>query len=149
MFEKRMLPPTCLLIAVVLMVVLGYFLPVAHLIPRWWNLVGVVPIILGIILDLLADRFFRQVHATVKQGGKPAVLAVGGVYAISRNPMYLGFELILVGIAVLLGSVSPWAVVAGFGFLVQRAYICNEERVLARKFGDLWKGYCKHTPRWI
>lgn len=147
--SKRILPPTYLLIAVMMMAVLGFVFPILRVIPPVWNLLGLVPIALGIIINLLADRFFQQVHTTVKPFECSSALAVGSVYSISRNPMYLGFVLILAGIAVLLRAVSPWAVVIAFVILMQRVFIRVEEGMLAEQFGWLWEGYCKHTPRWV
>jgi len=149
MFTKKMLPPTYLLIAMLLMMVLGFLFPIQHVIPPVWGLLGLVPVIAGILLNLLADRFIKQAQTTVKPFERSSVLAVGSVYWISRNPMYLGFACILIGIAVLLGAISPWLVVIGFVVLMQQVFIRVEERMLADEFGALWLGYCKHTRRWL
>jgi protein-S-isoprenylcysteine O-methyltransferase Ste14 len=106
-------------------------------------------VVLGIVITILAVRFFKQAHTTVRPFERSNVLAVGSIYWVSRNPMYLGYLLILVGIAILLGAVSPWLVVAGFTVLLQCVFICVEERLLEEEFGALWKGYCKHTRRWL
>ena len=114
MFSRKNLPPTYLLFAMLLMIGAGLLLPVARLFQRGWNLLGLIPVALGVLLNLIADRFFRLVETTVKPFEQASVLVVGSVYGISRNPMYLGFVLILAGIAALLGSLSPWLVVVGF-----------------------------------
>lgn len=149
MFTKKILPPTCLLLAILVMAGLGFLLPGAQVIPPFWNLLGLIPVALGIGLNLLADRFLHQVQTTVKPFEPASVLVVDGVYRISRNPMYLGFVLILAGIAVLLRAISPWLVVIGFVFLIRQVFILVEERMLANQFGAMWEGYCKHTRRWV
>ena len=149
MASRKMLPPTYLLIAILMMVLLGFFFPILRVIPPVWNLLGLIPIAVGITINLIADRFFQQVHTTVKPFERSSALAVGSVYSISRNPMYLGFVLILAGIAILLRALSPWLVVIGFAILIQRIFIRIEERMLAKQFGALWDAYCKHTPRWV
>lgn len=149
MLSKKILPPMYLLIAILVMVVLGFAFPILRVIPPVWNLLGLVPVALGIGINLAADRFFQQVHTTVKPFERSSALAVGSVYGISRNPMYLGFVLILAGIAILLRALSPWAVVIGFVLLIQRVFIRVEECMLAEQFGALWDAYCKHTPRWV
>ena len=50
--------------------------------------------------------------------------------------MYLGFVLILLGIAVLLGSLTPWLVIPIFVILIDRVFIQTEERMLAEQFGQ-------------
>ena len=149
MVSKKMLPPTCLLIAILVMVPTAVLFPILRMIPPVWNLLGVIPIAAGIAINLVADRFFQQAHTTVKPFERSSVLAVGSVYSISRNPMYLGFVLILAGIAILLRALSPWVVVIAFAIHIQRVYIQVEERMLAKQFGALWVAYCKHTPRWV
>jgi protein-S-isoprenylcysteine O-methyltransferase Ste14 len=63
--------------------------------------------------------------------------------------MYLGFSLILAGIALLLGSFSPWIAVPSYAVWVDRAYIADEERSLSSRFGWKWKVYASHIRRWI
>jgi protein-S-isoprenylcysteine O-methyltransferase Ste14 len=63
--------------------------------------------------------------------------------------MYLGFVLILGGIAALLGSASPWLVVAGFAVLMDRTYIRVEESMLRAHFGEEWTAYKKAVRRWV
>ena len=149
MFLKKTLPPTYLLIAILMMVPLGFVFPIVRVIPPVWHWLGLLPIVLGIIINLLADRFFQQAKTTVKPFERSSVLVVDGVFRFSRNPMYLGFVLILAGMAVLLCALSPWLVVVGFIIFVQRVFIQVEERMLADQFGAVWEGYCKHTRRWV
>lgn len=149
MSSKKMLPPTCLLIAILVMVPTAVLFPILRVIPPVWNLLGVITIAVGITINLIADSLFQQVYTTVKPFERSSALAVGSVYSISRNPMYLGFVLILAGIAILLRALSQWVVVIGFAILIQRIFIRIEERMLAKQFGALWDAYCKHTPRWV
>jgi protein-S-isoprenylcysteine O-methyltransferase Ste14 len=78
-----------------------------------------------------------------------SALVADGFYRISRNPMYLGFVLILLGLAVFLRSLSPLLVVPGFAFAIDRRFISVEERMLDAEFGEVWGRY-KHTAgRWV
>jgi protein-S-isoprenylcysteine O-methyltransferase Ste14 len=63
--------------------------------------------------------------------------------------MYLGFVLILIGVAFLVGSLSPYLVIIIFSILLDQAYIAVEERMLAEKFGQKWEEYRQHTRRWL
>jgi protein-S-isoprenylcysteine O-methyltransferase Ste14 len=149
MDTKKMLPPTYLLIAILLIAPLGFFFPIVQVIPPIWSLLGLIPIALGVIINLIADRAFQQAQTTVKPFEDSAAFLVDGVFRISRNPMYLGFVLILAGIAILLRGLSPWLVVVGFAILMQRIFICREEEMMAGQFGGEWDAYCKQTRRWV
>ena len=63
--------------------------------------------------------------------------------------MYLGMVLTLIGIAVLLRTLSPLLVVIPFAILIDQIYIRVEERMLAEKFGAKWQTYKTKTRRWL
>ena len=63
--------------------------------------------------------------------------------------MYLGFALILVGVGVILGSLSTLVLAASFVPLTNRLYIRNEEAELSRLEGDTWQAYAAKVRRWL
>jgi protein-S-isoprenylcysteine O-methyltransferase Ste14 len=143
------MPTLWLLVAIVVQAALQFLLPLPRVIPVPWNLLGAIPVALGVILNLVADRAFHEAGTTVKPFEESSALLTGGVFRITRNPMYLGFALILLGIALLLTSLWPLLVVVGFAVLMDRAYIRVEERMLAARFGDGWQRYRSKTRRWL
>lgn len=147
--HRKILPPTWLLIAILLMVALHFVIPMAAIIPPVWNLLGMIPLALGIAIAYTAERAFRQARTTIQPFGKPSTLVTWGVFRISRNPMYLGFGLILIGVAVLMGSLSPFLVILPFCAWIDRGYICFEEQALAEAFGAAWLKYKESTRRWL
>jgi len=149
MLAKKILPPTYLLISILVMVDLGLVFPIPRVIPPFWNLLGLLPVAFGVLLNLVADRAFQQAHTTVKPFSQSSSLVTEGVYQISRNPMYLGFALVLIGIAILLRSLVPYLVIALFVLLIDRVFIRVEEKMLADQFGGQWEAYRKQTRRWI
>jgi protein-S-isoprenylcysteine O-methyltransferase Ste14 len=72
-----------------------------------------------------------------------------GVYAISRNPMYLGFVLWLTAFAVHLGNLVAFAMLPLFVAYMNRFQIVPEERALQKKFGEPFAEYMKSVRRWI
>jgi Phospholipid methyltransferase len=106
---KRTLPPTYFLASLALMAALAFTLPVAPLLSGWQRAIGLVPIAAGVWLNLAADRAFKELGTTVRPFERSSALATGGVFRLSRNPMYLGMVLMLigVGVALLLGALSP------------------------------------------
>jgi protein-S-isoprenylcysteine O-methyltransferase Ste14 len=147
--KNQLYPMGVTLISLAVMLVLHFLLPLGTLIPSPWNLLGLVPLVCGIAVNLAADRAFHEAGTTVKPFEVSAVLVTGGAYRISRNPMYLGFALILIGVALLLGTPAPWAVVPAFVLLVDRIYIAVEERMLEARFGAEWHTYQTAVRRWI
>ena len=146
---RKIMPTTWLLIAVVLMVALRLLLPVPAIIPRPWHLIGLIPLALGVAVNLVADGAFRRAATTVKPYEEPSTLIETGAFRLSRNPMYLGFVLILLGTGVLLRAALPFVVVPAFALLMDRGYIAHEERALAERFGSRWEAYRGATRRWL
>ena len=149
MRTRQILPTTYLLIALVLILVLHFTFPAIKLIPLPWNLLGLILLITGIALNLIADGAFHRAGTTVKPFQESCALLTDGVYRLSRNPMYLGFVLTLIGVAILLGSLTPWIIVPIFIVLMEVVFIQIEERMLAVKFGPDWQAYKKKVRRWI
>lgn len=145
----KIMPPTLFLIAMITMLVLHFLVPLAWIIPPFWNLSGLILIASGLILNLSADRAFHTAHTTVKPFEESSSLVTSGVFRISRNPMYLGFALILTGIAILLRTLLPYLVIIVFVAVIDRTFVTVEERMLAEKFGVSWKHYQSVTRRWL
>jgi protein-S-isoprenylcysteine O-methyltransferase Ste14 len=142
-------PPIYLLIAIILVIALHYFLPGMTLISSPWTLLGIIPVVAGIAINLSADQTFHRAETAVCPFDMPSALVTYGPYRITRNPMYLGFVLILTGIAVLMGSLTPFLVVFAFWLLLDRLFISLEERNLALKFVARWDMYKSRTRRWL
>jgi protein-S-isoprenylcysteine O-methyltransferase Ste14 len=149
MSTKQILPPAYVLIALILILVLHFTFPGIELIPLPWNLLGLIPLVTGIILNFIADGAFRRAGTTVKPFQESSTLSTDGVYRFSRHPMYLGFVLILIGVAILLGSLTPWIIIPIFAALMEVVFIQVEERMLEEKFGSAWLEYKKKVRRWI
>jgi protein-S-isoprenylcysteine O-methyltransferase Ste14 len=120
---------------------------------RYWSfpltLIGLVPLVVGIILNLTADREFKRAGTTVKPLERSTTLVERFPFSFTRNPMYLGMTLLLLGVALLLGTLSPLAPVALFAGLMDRVFIGPEEESLARSFGEEWETYRAKVRRWI
>jgi len=146
---KKVLPPTYLLVSIVVMVALHFLFPVTEVIPLPWNVLGIVPLASGIAINIIADNAFRKVKTAVKPFEESSALVTSGVYRISRHPMYLGNVLILIGVAVMVGSLTPYVVIPIFVVLIEKVFIKVEERMLEEKFGQAWLEYKDKVRRWI
>jgi protein-S-isoprenylcysteine O-methyltransferase Ste14 len=146
---KKIMPTMYLLIAIVAMAVVHFLVPVIQVISMPWIILGIIPIAGGVALNLIADGAFRRVKTTVKPFQESTTLVTSGTYRISRNPMYLGFALILLGIAIILGSLAPFVILLVFCILIDRVFIRVEERMLEDKFGQAWLEYKARVRRWV
>lgn len=131
------------------MALLHCLLPVVEIIAYPWRLLGCIPLLGGLLLNLLADQAFKRNHTTVKPFDEPTHLITTGVFRLSRHPMYLGMVLILGGIALLLGTLTPFIIVPVFAALMDAIFIRAEERMLTEQFGVAWQRYHANVRRWL
>lgn len=106
---------------------------------------------LGLVVAVLGVRQFRAARTTLSPHRPDAasVLVTAGIYAWTRNPMYLGLALVLTGWAV--GLAAPFALVGPVLFVlyITRFQIIPEERILAQKFGEDFATYRRRVRRWF
>jgi protein-S-isoprenylcysteine O-methyltransferase Ste14 len=100
-------------------------------------------------MNLWADALFKKRNTSVKPHELPNSLEVSGPFRISRHPMYLGMAAILVGLAVLLGSLITFAVPVLFILVMELLFIPMEDRNLEQAFGAEYQAYKKRVRRWI
>ena len=146
---KALLPPTWLFMAAMAMLLLHFLIPVHEVVPSPYSYLGAPLILAGLALNIWADQLFKRAGTTVKPGERSTSLVVCGPYRFTRHPMYLGMIASLVGLAVLLGSVTPWAVVLAFILLVTIRYMPAEEKAMEEAFGEEYRRYCQRTRRWL
>jgi protein-S-isoprenylcysteine O-methyltransferase Ste14 len=102
MKKKKILPPTYVLLSLVAIVCLHFLIPIVKIVPSPWNLIGIIPLAIGIIVIGITASTFEKANTTIKPYQESTYLVTNGLYCLSRNPMYLGAALILVGIAIML-----------------------------------------------
>jgi len=146
---KSINPPFFLLLSLLLTLILKWITPEASLVFPPWNLLGLLPLGLGISFNLLADRKFHARQTTVKPEELPSCLITDGVFRYSRNPMYLGMVLVLLGFSILLNSWVSFLVLPGFSVLIHYRFIYPEEESLKEQFGEDWLAYQQKVPRWL
>ena len=143
------LPPTYLLIAILLMVGVHFAAPIIQVVPGSWKITGLIPLFLGLIMSIGGDSQFKKEKTAIKPFDEPSIMVTGGWFKISRNPMYLGFILVLVGVSFLLGSLASFLVIFLFAIVIQMRFIRFEEKMMAETFGKDWNQYVQKVRRWI
>jgi protein-S-isoprenylcysteine O-methyltransferase Ste14 len=142
-------PPVYLFLSIAIMVLVHFLLPGTKILAFPWNLLGLISLTLGIVLNLVADRSFKNHETTVKPVEESTALITTGAFRLSRHPMYLGFVLVLFGIGLLMGSLMPYVVVLVFAIFMDMVFIRFEEKKLDQTFGEAWLEYKKKVRRWV
>ena len=147
--NPKIMPPTWMLIGLLLMLGLHFGFPVLQIVSNFWRLLGLLPLAMGITISYAAERQFIQVRTTVHPFDETSQLVTNGFYSYSRNPMYFGMALSLLGVALMLGSLMPFGVIPLFLWLINIRFIHREEKMLATQFGQDWLEYKAQVRRWI
>lgn len=151
LLEKRVPPLLLAGIAAAAIWGLSAMLPGIHL-PLWFRLsAALLCVLLGLGVCVAGVLEFRRARTTVdpRKPESSASLVCSGIYAVTRNPMYVGFTLLLLALATFLAS--PWSllIVAGFVLYLNRYQIRPEEQALTELFGQEFRDYQSRVNRWI
>jgi protein-S-isoprenylcysteine O-methyltransferase Ste14 len=125
--------------------------PVFSVIPGHWNRLGWLVMAVAPIAPVLAITQFRRAHTTVNPH-KPesaSALVTSGVYSWTRNPMYVGLSILLLGWAIKLGTLSPFLGPIVFVPLIQVVQIRPEEHALRKRFPGEYEEYSQSVNRWL
>jgi protein-S-isoprenylcysteine O-methyltransferase Ste14 len=129
--------------------VLDWLLPFPPIMPSLLRWLGVLLVLSGLFLAFMAARQFLQAHTTLDPHSPVSALVTVGPYRFSRNPIYLGFSLFLVGLPLALGTYWGLPMLLAFIPLMNRLVIQHEETYLGRKFGEHYARYKVGARRWL
>lgn len=146
-------PPVIYAAAAILAALLAWFAP-WPILPNGfagWLIrgFGVLLAALGAITGLSAEHRFKRAGTPVPPTRPTTALVTDGVYARTRNPMYLALTLILAGLGFAFGSLWFLLATPVAMFAVTKLAIEREERYLAEKFGEPYLSYRARVRRWI
>lgn len=107
--------------------------------------------VIGVVIAVLGVASFRRAGTTVNplQPAAASQLVVSGIYRRTRNPMYLGMLLMLLGWGVVLANAIAFLAATAFIPLMNRLQIGPEERILAATFGPAFTAYQSAVRRWL
>ncbi len=150
--KKNIIPPPVVgVIALALMWGLDQYFPTARVALPGNGLLALIPIGLGLWLDVVAMRTFRKAGTTVNPVNpeKASTLVDNGVFARSRNPIYVALILFLTGGFLWFGNLLNLVVIAVFIWYMTNFQIKPEEEALTKVFGQPYEDYLKRVRRWI
>jgi protein-S-isoprenylcysteine O-methyltransferase Ste14 len=142
-------PPLVYLVAIVIGAVLErvwrWRLPTG----RWGMVLGTLLIVAAIALFAWALREFTRAETSPRPHEPTRAIVASGPFRFTRNPIYISFTLVQLGIALLARSGWILALVLPVLLFIRVGVIAREERYLERKFGDEYVRYKRGVRRWI
>lgn len=147
--ETRIPPPVVLLAIGIAMALLAG--PAGTRPPAAWLALAGVLLVAGMAVNAAGFRAIRRAGSTIDpiHPDAASVLVSHGVFRFSRNPMYVGFTLMLAAWAAWLPSAAAWLGPLLFVAYVDRFQIRPEERALTARFGAAYTAYAAQVRRWL
>lgn len=120
-----------------------------HPFDRVFFFLGLALLAAGVVLGPFNALRFLFKRTTLIPTRHPEVFFTGGVYRLSRNPMYLGLFLVYLGVAIVSWKLWPCATLIIPFLLIDRIVIPHEERLMTERFGKDYVDYCSRVGRWL
>jgi len=143
-------PPLAWALAVIVAFALDWLMPLPFVpaaAPAGW---------LGGAVFVVALALFAWAIATITRAGsnvptnRPTIAIVDtGPYRFTRNPIYLGMMLALVGLAIAFDSLWPLVTLVPFALVIRYGVVAREEAYLERMFGEVYRRYRARVRRWL
>lgn len=147
---NRLLPPVLFILLLLPLIGLHLYHPVSFGDLRTdrampWDVV----LIIGIVLLLGARYQFQRNDSEIMTFNRPRNLVTTGLFRLSRNPMYLGFVLLLTAAAFYVNTACALLAPLAFFVAANWWYIPYEERAASAEFGEDYEAYRRKVRRWI
>jgi protein-S-isoprenylcysteine O-methyltransferase Ste14 len=117
--------------------------------PAGWAPLGIAVVVLAGALLVWCVLVFRAQRTPLEPWKATKVIVDDGPFAYSRNPVYLGFILLQVGIGLWSDRLAVVALVVVPTLMIARMVVPREEVYLRRKFGQVYGDYCTRVGRWL
>ena len=143
-------PPLALLLAIMAGLALNRLVPLPFLppdLPALW--LGAVAFAVGLALAIWAITTMTRAGSNVPTNLPTTTIVERGPYRFTRNPIYLGMFLALIGLTVALDNFWLLAMLVLFAIVIRYGVVAREEAYLERKFGDVYRSYRSRVRRWL
>lgn len=149
--ELKVPPPVVALFMAGLSWLASWAAPTLGFVLPHGNGVVLALLVAGVCVAMLGVASFRRARTTVNplKPEKSSALVMSGIYRYTRNPMYLGLLLVLLGWASFLANALAFVFLPVFILYMNRFQIEPEERVLVSRFGQEFTAYLSKVRRWL
>ena len=147
--KRKIYPPAWLVIGLIVIFICDRYVPVLRFTSLPFQIGGSLAIMIGLALLVFAGGLFKQADTDLIPFRDVRALVTTGVYRFTRNPMYLGMALILLGVACTTGTLGGLLVVPVFMVIIELRFIRPEEVMLHGLFGQEFEAYRARVRRWL
>ncbi|MBI5351436.1 MAG: isoprenylcysteine carboxylmethyltransferase family protein [Chloroflexi bacterium] len=147
--HKNVHPPVVAVMYIVIAYLFGRFVPMPFAMPAFVRGIGFWLSFIGLLFGIGAFIEFRKARTTLDPHGSVKQLVTSGIYRFTRNPIYFGFFLMVIGVP--LNSGIYWGILIAplFAMTMSRLVIEREEAYLERKFKEQYAEYRSRVRRWL
>ncbi len=142
-------PPVVFLLVILLGAGIDYVWPIGMGVSGNGALIGGVLILMGATIAILVNAEFKRRNTAIEPWKPTTNIITDGFYAWSRNPIYLGFCMLSIGIGIALNSFWIFISFVPGALAVQITAIIKEEKYLEEKFGQEYLDYKRKVRRWL
>jgi protein-S-isoprenylcysteine O-methyltransferase Ste14 len=142
-------PPIAWALAVLAGLALNWLMPLPFLLAAVSGWLGAIVFALALALVAWAISTMTRAGSNVPTRLPTTTIVETGPYRFTRNPIYLGMVLGLIGLAIALNSLWPLTTLVPFALVIRYGVITREEAYLERKFGDVYRRYRARVRRWL
>lgn len=147
--EVVIFPPLLFAITLIVGMAISYLKPVTILTDLLAWICGSILFIMSIVLLRLSARSLLQGKTTINPNGSTTSIIIKGVYRYSRNPMYISFLLLYLGISIIFNAWFCFVLLLPLLVVLQKGVVEPEEEYLERKFSAEYSSYKSKVRRWI
>ena len=143
-------PPLAWGLAVIAGLALNWLVPWPFLatdLPAGW--LGAMVFVLALALAAWAIVTITRAGSNVPTNLPTTTIVRSGPYRFTRNPIYLGMFLSVIGVAIAFDNFWLLMMLVPFALVIRYGVVAREEAYLERKFGDVYRGYRSHVRRWL
>jgi len=142
-------PPVLALFYIIIAFLFGIIVPVLFVPTVLLRNIGFGLTIVGLLFGMSALIELRKAGTTLDPHGSARKLVTSGIYRFSRNPIYLGYLLMVIGFPLILGSYVGVLMMPIFALTMNRLVIEKEEAYLESKFQGQYANYKSRVRRWL
>jgi protein-S-isoprenylcysteine O-methyltransferase Ste14 len=143
------IPPTYLFISIIIIATVYFLFPSYELIKYPFNLIGIIFILFGGMMSGKSAKTLKKHGAPMNLEKKSTTVVQEGFFSYSRNPMYLGMILLLVGLSILSKNILSFTAPVFCCLIVNFKFISDEEKKMEADLGKEYLEYKSKVRRWF
>ena len=147
--KLRIKPPHIAFALLIASWLADYFFPQFRFVRGSFRYIGLLIFVIGFSITFFSFYLFKKNKTPIIPGQKPKFMVATGPYKFTRNPMYLGAALALLGISIYIGNLLSFLSPLIFFIVMNFKFVPFEERLLEEIFDKKYLDYKKKVRRWI